>query len=782
MLLYKKDKGDEGMQTKTRSVSKVILLGIFILSLSLFSYQITLTRLYSAILSYHYVFLTTSFAILGVGVGSIIAYRSRKQRDGSSAFHREKKAEEPSPCFLNNCAFALSCGFVAVFLLIYYQPFVDSLVIYIVLGMIPFVLSGYLFSTLFWALPQGSGKLYFADLIGAGAGSILIVSLLDYLGMFKTVVVICLLPLIVAAILPCTEKKLKIAQFFIMVIIMTGMFLPAQTVRSIETNFYALLNNTGKTYGEMQRSGLQPEIIFSRWDSFARTDLIKMEEIPQMRMLTIDGSANAPMYEFDGNPDGLDHIKPNTGFVPFALSESNDALIIGAGGGRGVLYALAAGSKNVTAVEINPASIEAVRIFGEFNGFIYDMPEVNVYAQDGRNFTRTTDKKFDIIFLSLVVTNTTQGVGFALSENYIHTVQAMDDYLNILNDNGRIAFVAHDQTSLLRLATTAMQALADRGVPLNVAPDYISMFYVFGNPGDNTMQMIAPVIIIKNQPFTHRESEELELELSSRSLTPLHVPHLHEMDALNQIKEGQLTFNGFISSFDERIGPVNDNSPYFFHFQRNIPTVLWLILLLSFLGALLLVATQKRKKENLRAPVYFGLLGMGFMMIQIPLIQMFILYLGHPTLVFSYILAAMLIGCGLGGFFCNSKIFNKTVGIIYLPPVIAAIICLVMLLILQTLFNNTAGLGNAGKLLISSIVVLIPGFFIGMPFPRGMTVLGQSNRNDTIIVMWGLNGIMSVTGSVLSIILSMTFGFSIALIAGITIYLVIGLSKCNKVS
>ena len=766
------------MKNKTQPAAMIIMLCVFLISLSLFTYQVALTRLYSAILFYHYVFLTTSFAIFGVGIGGILAYKNRKKL--SNIIGTDPEQTRSLMIKINKLAFILSCGLVCVFVLIYTQPFIDNIIIYIILGLVPFVISGYLFSMLFWARSQISGKLYFADLIGAGAGSILIVMLLDFPGMLRTVVLICLLPLIVAAILPCSNKIFKIAQYAAPAIVAACLFLPAQTIHNIETDFYALLNNTGKTYGEMRRAGLNPKIVFSHWDSFARTDLIETEEFPQMKTLTIDGSANAPMYVFDGNENMLDHFKANTGYLPFAIAESSDALIIGAGGGRGVLYALAAGCSNIAAVEINPASIEAVKLFGDFNGFLYDRPEVRVYKQDGRNFARTTDQQFDVIFLSLVVTNTTQGIGFALSENYIHTVEAINDYSNRLNTGGRIAFVTHDQNSLFRLLTTAMQALVERGIPLNETPGYIAMYSQLADMGADGVQVVAPVIIVKNQPFSEQELMLLDLETRRNNMAVVHIPTVREWDVLTQIKDEHLDFNEFmdiLNTYEVRLNPVYDNSPYFFHFEKGIPSVLAQLLLFSLVGTLLLIMTQELKKEKQRASVYFSLLGMGFMMIQTPLIQMFILYLGHPTPAFSYVLAAMLIGCGVGGFLSSRNVFRKTIGFFYLPPVIAAIICTVLIISIPFLFRSTAGVSISGKIIIASIIVFLPSFFIGMPFPRGMALLGQSDRSDAIPVMWGLNGTMSVTGSVLSIILSMTFGFDIALMAGVVIYLMVGLFK-----
>jgi len=759
-------------QNKKHNIT--IMLSVFIISLSLFTYQITLTRLYSAILFYHYVFLTTSFAILGVGIGSVFAYLRRekiKKLVGADEVQPERVMTQ-----INKLSFVLSCGFIFVFVLIYVQPFIDSLMIYIALGVIPFVVSGYMFSMLFKVWPQISGKLYFADLVGAGVGSIAIISLLDNFGMFVTAVVICLLPLISAIILSIANKELRIVEFALPALLIAIMFLPVQTVNYVETNFYALLNNTGKTFGNMQRTGLSPQIVFSRWDSFARTDVIAMRDIPELKIITIDGSANAPMYAFDGNLEDMERFRVNTGYVPFAAGESGRTLIIGAGGGRGVLYALAAGSRDIAAVEINLASIEAVRLFGDFNGHIFDRPEVRVYAQDGRNFVRNTAEEFDVIFLSLVVTNTTQGVGFALSENYIHTVEAMEDYLGSLSENGRVAFVSHDQNSLIRLSTTAIQALVNRGVLLQDTPDYIAFFYQLADVGHGE-QMIAPTIVIMDRPFSEEESQRLMWEVENIGATPGHIPHIHEHGVISQLRGERISFEQFVDLFGGRAGPVSDNSPYFFNFERGVPTVLIQILVLSLAGALLLFVPFSRKKGSLGPTIYFGLLGMGFMMIQIPFIQKFILYLGHPTLAFSYILAAMLIGCGIGGFLSGHKFFKCALGKFYFPPIIAAITSIILLLSLNFIFQQTVGLSTAGKIIIASIIVAIPGIFMGMPFPRGMAFLGEENKNDIIPIMWGINGIMSVAGSVLSIILSMTFGFTVALAVGATIYLVIGCFK-----
>ena len=137
---------------------------------------------------------------------------------------------------------------------------------------------------------------------------------------------------------------------------------------------------------------------------------------------------------------------------------------------------LAGGSNDITAVDINTSSIDAVKAFREFNGNIYNRPEVKVYGEDGRNFIRSSKDNYDLIFLSLVMTNTSQGMAYALSENYIFTLEAMDDYLNHLNENGRIAFLTHDQDDMSKIIATAIESLKKKGIPVKDSPQYMAIF------------------------------------------------------------------------------------------------------------------------------------------------------------------------------------------------------------------------------------------------------------------------------------------------------------------
>ncbi|AUS98824.1 spermine synthase [Clostridium thermosuccinogenes] len=757
-----------------------MLLSIFFISVSLFVYQVVLTRLYSAVLSYHYVFLTTSFAILGLGIGSIIAYMIRKKgRKPIVKLGKRKVAvnQEDMKGQLNKGSIILAASYIIVFSLNYLLPFVNNMLIYIVLGTIPFLIGGYVYSILFTEFSGISGKLYFADLVGSGVGSVAVIFLLNNAGMFRTVLILSIIALLPALILPVSAKKIKAIGYVLPLILVVGLILPVQYINSIEKNFNGILNNSKKTYGKLIKAGLSPEIVFSEWNAFSRTDVIKIPQKPEDMILTIDGAANAPMYEFDGDVESLKKFEADSGFLPFTIGRNDKTLLIGPGGGRDVLYALARGSKEISAVEINTSSIDAVKAFGEYNGNIYNRPEVKVYGEDGRSFVQRSRDKYDLIFLSLVMTNTSQGMAYALSENYIYTVEAMKDYLNHLSDNGKIAFLAHDEDDLSKIVATAMQALNEKGIPLKDTPDYIALYSQLIQQQHGGVAMHDPVIIIKNKPFTEDESKGLLETAKKNKIAPLYAPLVQEQGPLQQIKEAKISLKDYVNGFKSNVTPATDNRPYFYNFGKGVPATLILILMVVAIGSIIMFTPFAIKSGNFKPTMYFSLLGIGFMMIETPLIQKFILYLGHPTLAFTFVLAALLVGSGIGGYLSNSRLFNRVIGAFYLPSAMVAVISIILLLFLGFIFEGTSGLNLTGRIIVASILVMLQGFFMGMPFPRGLKLIGESKKNVIVPVMWGVNGVTSVIGSVLSVILSMTIGFTGALIAGAVIYLIVSFFK-----
>nr|WP_243456489.1 hypothetical protein [Mobilitalea sibirica] len=477
------------------------------------------------------------------------------------------------------------------------------------------------------------------------------------------------------------------------------------------------------------------------------------------------------MHKFDGNVENLEKYKSEISYLPFAIGENNKTLLIGTGGGSDVLYALAGGSQDITAVEINTSSIDAVKAFSEFNGNIYNRPEVKVFGEDGRNFVRKSKETYDLIFMSLVMTNTTQGMGYSLSENYIYTMEAMNDYLDSLNNNGKIAFLAHGINDFSKIIATALQTLSERGIPMNEIPNYMALISNV-SVRHGGVELHSPTVIIKNKPFSMEESNEINKLATENGILTIFVPNVYEEGPFKKIKQGQMSLNEYIESFEINVIPATDDKPYFYNYYKGVPGILLFILIILIIGSFVMFTPFVIKNRATTQTTYFGLLGMGFMMIEVPLIQKFILYLGHPTLAFTFVLAGLLVGSGIGGYFSHKIIFNKLKAF-YLPAAMVAFINIILLLTLNLIFESTSNLALIARVLIAVILVMIQGFFMGMPFPRGIKLIGESGKKEIVPVMWGVNGITSVIGSVLSTVLSMLIGFTGAMTVGIVVYVLV---------
>ena len=144
-------------------------------------------------------------------------------------------------------------------------------------------------------------------------------------------------------------------------------------------------------------------------------------------------------------------------------------LIIGPGGGWDVARAITGGSKDITAVEINPLIAKTVMQdkFPQLSRRLYFRPDVHLFIEEGRSFVRRSEDKFQVIQATLVDTWASTAAGaFALSENNLYTTDAFTDYLNHLTPDGFLAFTRwglDPPRESLRLISLGMAALAGLG-------------------------------------------------------------------------------------------------------------------------------------------------------------------------------------------------------------------------------------------------------------------------------------------------------------------------------
>ncbi|MDP7421411.1 MAG: hypothetical protein QGH40_06015 [bacterium] len=773
----------------------ILQAGIFLTSFSLLTVEITLTRVLSVVLSYHYVFAVISLALLGLGAGSIFVHFFRPQiprgdnRFGSLALFAS--------------LFSLSIPFSVILItrIAYIASIRDNILFYFYSFslIIPFFFAGILLAEVFRMFPTISSKIYGADLIGAAAGSLAVIFILNVLGGINTSFFLGLTASMGALLfaMPVLRKKVTGVRISIVSFLIVATLLGANLTGSYLPDVPIGMNPAKQINKALNTPSFEGKIIETRWSAFGRSDLVGFgnaaDNKPETMAIYIDGTAGSYMYRFNGdfqNPGlEIDRLKTeHAGYFPFYFlpqEERDNALIIGSGGGADVLLALMGGVREVTAVEVNREMVDIVREYSWYNGGIYtDYDNVNVVVDEGRNFIKRQPGEYDIIMLNFPFTDSSRSrEGYVLTENFLFTVDSIKDYLEHLTDEGRLMVTSNKQEEIPRLLSISLAAFNERGVNNETAMKHI---YILSSRYPN-------LFVIKKTPFEsaqmlprYRKMRQLGYDLPSS-----YLPYFSEglNPVLTALSNGEIGIKD-LEKNAKKIGfdtsPVTDNSPFFYKLETGlpqpVPQVFWLavtMLLLVLLLPPLSWARPKSKKSFTGTPLrfvgLFTMLGIGFMLVEISLIQRFTLFLGQPVLSLAIMLFSLLVGAGMGSI-CSGRLPSQRItgGIVIASLSIGAVLVGYTFL-LPFVFNQLLGLGITIRL-IATISILAPlGFLMGFPFPLGIRLLKEIKMENHIPWMWGINGVSSVLGSVMTIVIAISFGFTEALLIGAGCYFVIGL-------
>ena len=775
----------------------VLLVGVFLISFSLLAFEIILTRILSVILSYHYVFVVVSLALLGLGTGGIFVYLFRPQ--GSNRHGRfGSLGIFPS-------LFSLSIPFSVMLIarIAYSENLLDNVLLYGFLLFVPFFLVGVFLAEVFRAFPALSSRIYGADLIGAAAGSLGVILILNSLGginsSFLLALVASMAALLIAATMPGRNIK-GVTISIVSVVIVLGL-LVGNLIGSYLPDVPVGTNPDKAIHSYLHNSSIDGEIIETKWSAFARTDLVAFDSRPELMNIYIDGGAGTIMYRFNGDFDNPDprivSLKTDfPGYLPFVFlqeEEKNNALIIGPGGGRDILLALMGEVGKVTAVEVNRELVEIVREYAWYNGGIYtDLDNVTVIVDEGRNFLKRQKEKYDIIMLSLPVTESSRSLaGYALTENFLFTTNSISDYLEHLTEEGRLIVVSHNPVQFLRLLSISLAALNERGIDDEAAMQQI---YMVGAD-------VFPVFVLKKTPFELTEMESIH-QLIHQLDQPGYNPNLSYLPGImidspvTAISTGERGFSDIERALEEDgldISPVTDNSPFFYKLTEGIPQpvsqVFWAAIIMVLLVGLMPPLYWRKRllgrrrgsnrgfnKNQLRFVGLFLMLGVGFMVAEISLIQKLVLFLGQPVLSLAVLLFSLLLGVGLGsihsGRLPRERISN---GIAVVSISIVAML-LSYTFLLPLIFNQLLGLDLAIRSL-AAVVMLTPlGFLMGFPFPLGIRLLKEMKIENHIPWMWGVNGVGSVLGSAIAVVIAISLGLTEALLVAAGCYFIIFLT------
>lgn len=771
----------------------ILLTSVFLISFSLIALEISVTRLLSVLLSYHYVFVVLSLALLGLGLGGIFVHLFRPK------IPTEKKGFTPLAFF--SSFFSLAILIFTLFVVKFgYIPNIQLNILFcglVLLG--PFFWAGVILAEVYRIFPSISSRIYGVDLIGAALGAPVAILFLNRFGAMSTNLILGVVASLSAVLFAIggSKKKQGLLVSISCLLILLG-FLGINRAGFLSE--IPIGKNPSKEIHEAL-SFFKGRIIESRWSAFGRTDLVAFSDDPGHMDIYLDGTAGSPMYRFNGdiqNPgSNILHLRETfPGYFPFFFlkeEERDNALIIGPGGGRDILLALMGGVREITAVEINKDLVDMVSKYSLYNGGIFTkLPQVKIIVDEGRNFLKRQKGKYDLIMLSLPVTNTSRSLeGYALTENFLFTTDSILDYIENLTNEGSLMIVGHNDAEILRLLSISLCSLSKKGISPAQAMNQI---YIVAS--DEYL-----LFLLKKTPFEATAVFPMDQTIHQfgYDLGSSYFPYMQHVGGYNPaliaLNHGKIVPEDLIKMVKDRgydISPVTDDNPFFYKIEKDIPKaisfIFWssmillaiVILIPPFFWKRILIQPEAPSRVKgylgkipLKFVAFFSMLGIGFMLIEISFFQKFVFFLGQPVLSLAVLLFSLLIGASIGSFWSGIFASNKINRFIALTALCIVGLTLVYALLLPLILRQLFGL-NLSIRLLTTVLLLIPlGFSMGIPFPLGIRLLKERKMENQIPWMWGVNGVGSVLGSVMTIVVAVHLGFTPALLISAGCYFII---------
>lgn len=766
-------------------VSRLELSSVaFAVSGGMLAYEILLTRVASVLLTSDHLFLVLGLALLGMALGAIIEYFIALRPE-------PRLTVMPGFWLIGNGVVVVA----AIIALVTLGPG-GGVAVLAVAAALPFAVAGLIFSRLFRIVPELTGSLYAADLLGAATGALLVPATLAALGPVQAILLFAAAQTALGAMLLIRQGTgvrlvvaVSAAVFAAGVVALNRgdqLLGPIPVGRSLDKDLFRL---SASAVGGV-------ETIDSRWSTFGRTDLVRFASDPNQMLIFIDGAAGTPMFQFDGDLGAQSATlrSVNRGFagaLPLALlraDQKDRALIIGPGGGRDVLVALQAGFKRITAVEVNPQMVEIVRDYRAFNGGLYTtFPNVDVITDEGRRYLRASTDRYDLIALFMPITKSSRGLNvFALSESYLFTKEAFRDYHRHLDDDGMLLIMAHGMEEAVKLVTTAVEALQDDGLSVHDAMDHL---YVLGSH-------MMPLFVLTKRPPDADQNDQMHALAHAPTFDPQYsyipgvtqewvpppasaratgdVPMMNPL--LYDLADGSVSLGQVERRLGLNLVPATDDRPFFSQFGFGPPalvlTMLW-VSLAALLAAVTMPGTRRRPRSTTLqhrpdpwVRLWFAGIGAGFIVVELVLLQKLMFYLGDPSRSLALLLASLLVGSGAGSLISTRMRDTGAVLAGALSAAGAVVIAWILPVIYPAL--QTASLG--AKLAVASALLVAQGVPMGMMFPIGLRVAGRRFGPAAVPWMWAINGAASVVGSALAIIVAMAYGYSWSLGVGVVCY------------
>jgi spermidine synthase len=754
------------------------LAGIALSSFAALLLELSLTRLFSVVLFYHFAFLAISVALLGLGAGGVFAH-----------IRRTRVSRIDTRTLAALCAAFTAVSIPITLEVVLYVPvslkltggnFLRLTAIYLV-SAVPFFLTGLQFSVIFARMSARIPRMYAADLGGGALACVFVVPLLNWIGGPNAILFAAFAAALASVVWsPSPRLKLKTTALAVTMLVLV------------------VMNHSDKVADVVWAKGLRRKNVeYARWNAISRTEVDRLDDGAKVAVIDADASTylmNADPQSWQ-NSDIQKRLMATPPAIANVLRPRGEYAIVGPGGGVDVLRAVANGSPSVTGIEINPIIANDVMRsrYANFTFHLYERPEVHIQVADGRSFIRRTSQQFDVVQMTLVDTWASTAAGaFALSENNLYTTEALREYFQHLKPDGIVAITRWEfrrPREALRVASVAMNALRQLRI------DDIASHFIVVSQSELNEDGIHVGVLAKKTPFSAQEEQAVREHVARNPpMQVLYSPSGNEDNAFSRLIRSGDPFN-FSRTYEYNVSPVTDDAPFFFFtlkpaqllhlrtrhsmdWKVNVGVaVLGMLLVISVLAvaAFLIVPLLLERESGHSAPgplLYFVAVGLGYILVEVTFVQRFVLFLGHPTYALTVVIFMLLLASGAGS--AMSRQLSPAGRGIWLP--LAAIIATVLLyvVVLPRVLTHFVGVAFVTKIAISALLLAPLGLIMGIPFPTGLRALTQSAKtgqtDHSIEWAWAMNAAASVLGSVLAIVIAIQFGLNATLACGAAAY------------
>jgi hypothetical protein len=771
-----------------------------LISLSLIAYQLAIIQLLSYAQWYHYANMVISIALLGFGTAGSFLSLARERI--------LQHTDELLPLLIILSGFSMTMSIwlsqTAFAHFDSYLLFVDraqwiALLINYLLFLLPYFFGGLALGIIFIKGVKEIGRLYFFDLAGSAAGAIIAAVLAWWFLPSTLPAVIGVVAAITGLILITTKRRLQlmvigmVSMLFSIYSIVQPVTLKISQYKSLSRTLNlpaATINHWRPTpYGYLQVVSAEA-LRYAPGLSLSFTG-----EIPVRKVIFNNGDWYGPVVKWTP-ADSLHLLNYSSTGLSYAIAKRSKVLLLYAGTGLQVSHALSNGSLHIDVAEPHEGAIDLLRHeLVTDNDSLFYRKEVKLHVIEPRTFLSSSSDKYDLIELPLIGSFGGNSGLYAMREEYSMTKQAFRKMWNRLNDEGVIsvsAWMDYPFRNPLKLAATLSEVAEETGIA-------------------NPLQHIVAVrswgtisFLLKKTPFTLSEINAMKSFCDKNFFDPVLYPGLDKKERMGFNVMNDTSFFTYIDrlfsaereklydEYDFYLEPATDDHPYFSQFLRlkSLPHLTdlfgsqsvsflelgWIISVITFIQstllALLLIILPLfktgfkggRKRWTI---IYFSGLGIGYMFLELIFIQKFILFFGNPVYTVSFVIAVMLLSSGAGSYLSARMSANPFL----IQRVLIGIVGILSLYIffLSYLLQHIMMIPFLFKGILSVLIISLPAFFMGMPFPLGLRALSYVEEKH-LPWAWGINGSMSVIGAAFATLLAVEVGFSMVMLMAASAY------------